>query len=196
MGPVRLLRTLAPLALIATFATGCGGSDPSSSAGGTPTDPASAATSAPLQVRPVTARYAPGLQFGPQLPKELATALRQQSCPMDPTTIEDQLVECGGGKTVYLMKDPITSGGVASAVAKQIGHGKLWFVRVTLDPATANTLAEATQSLSGTEVAYSFRGAVLTSVIVDSSFDTGRLAIIGDYDKAQATRLADELAQA
>ena len=195
MGLVRLLRTLAPLALIATFAAACGGSDSSSSAGGTPTDPASAATSAPLQVRPVTARYAPGLQFGPQLPKDLATQLRQQSCPMDPTTIEDQLLECGG-KTVYLMKDPITSGGVASAVAKQIGHGKLWFVRVTLDPSTASTLDEATQSLSGTEVAYSFQGAVLTSVVVDSSFDTGRLAIIGDYDKAQATRLADELAQA
>jgi hypothetical protein len=45
-------------------------------------------------------------------------------------------------------------------------------------------------------VAYSFQGAVLTSVIVDSSFDTDRLAIIGDYDKARATRLADELAAA
>jgi preprotein translocase subunit SecD len=195
MGAVRLLRTVVPLALIATFATACG-SGSSSSAGGTPTDPASAATSTSLQVRPVTARYAPGVQFGPQLPKELATQLSQQSCPMDPSTLEDQLMECGGGKTVYLMKDPITTGGVTSAVAKEIGHGKLWFVRVTLDPSTASTLAQATKSLSGTEVAYSFQGAVLTSVIVDSSFDTDRLAIIGDYDQAQATRLADELAPA
>ncbi len=195
MGAVRLLRILAPLALITALATACS-SGSSSSAGGTPTDPASAGSSTSLQIRPVTARYAPGVQFGPQLPKELAAQLSQQSCPMDPSSIEDQLMECGGGKTVYLMKDPITSGGVASAVAKEIGHGKLWFVRVTLDPSTASTLADATKSLTGTEVAYSFQGAVLTSVIVDSSFDTDRLAIIGDYDKAQATRLADELAPA
>jgi preprotein translocase subunit SecD len=195
MGAVRLLRTLAPLALIASFATACG-SDSSSSAGGTPTDPASAATSTSLQIRPVTARYAPGVQFGPQLPKELAAQLSEQSCPMDPSTFQDQLLECGGGKTVYLMKDPITSGGVASAVAKEVGHGKLWFVRVTLDPSTSSTLAEATKNLSGTEVAYSFQGAVLTAVIVDSSFDADCLAIIGEYDKAQATRLADELARA
>jgi hypothetical protein len=195
MGAVRLLRTLAPLALVAALVTACG-SDSSSSAGGTPTDTASAATSTALQVRPVTARYAPGVQFGPQLPKELATELSQQSCPMQPRTLEDLLMECDAGRTVYLMKDPITSGGVASAVAKEIGHGKLWFVRVTLDPSTASTLAGATKTLTGSEVAYSFQGAVLTSVIVDSSFDTARLSIIGDYDKAQASRLADELAKA
>ena len=195
MGAVRLLRTLAPLALIAILVTACG-SGSSSSAGGTPTDTASAATSTALEVRPVFARYAPGVQFGPQLPKDLVAEMSHQSCPMEPRTLQGMLMECDADKTVYLMKDPITSGGVDSAVAKEIGHGKLWFVQVTLDPATASTLAAATKSLTGTEIAYSFQGAVLTSVIVDSSFDSDQLAIIGDYDKAQATRLADELAKA
>jgi hypothetical protein len=48
--------------------------------------------------------------------------------------------------------------------------------------------------LGGTELAYSFGGSVITSVIIDSSFDSGKLAIIGNYDKAQATHLASQLA--
>jgi hypothetical protein len=112
---------------------------------------------------------------------------------MKPASLRDMLLECDAAKTVYLMKDPITSGGVATAVPKQIGQGKLWFVQVTLDPETASTLAAATKTMTGTEIAYSFEGSVLTSVIVDSSFDSSRLAMIGDYDEAGATHLADQL---
>jgi preprotein translocase subunit SecD len=176
-------------------ATACG-SGSSSSDGGSPSAEAVASTSDQLQVRPVFARYSPGVQFGPQIPRELVDSLSHQPCPMKPTTLQAMLLECDAAKTVYLMKDPVTSGGVSTAVAKQIGHGRLWFVRVTLDPATASTLAGATKGLTGTELAYSFDGSVLTSVIVDSSFDSGRLAITGDYDKAQATRLADQLTSA
>ena len=194
MGAVRLLRTLAPLALIATLATACG-SGSSSSTSGTPSDGGSATPSAALAVRPVFARYSPGIQFGPQVPKDLVAQMSNQSCPMDPTTVDGMLMECDADKkTVFLMKDPITSGGVDTAVAKQIGHGKLWFIQVTLDPSTASTLAAGTKSLAGTDIAYSFQGNVLTSVIVDPSFDSDKLAVIGDYDKAQATRLADQIA--
>jgi hypothetical protein len=193
MGAVRLLRTLAPLALIASLATACG-SGSSSSTSGTPSDGGSATTSSSLEVRPVFARYSPGVQFGPQVPKDLLAQMSSQSCPMDPASVQGMLMECGLDKTVFLMKDPITTGGVDTAVAKQIGHGKLWFIQVTLDPATASTLAAGTKSLAGTDVAYAFQGKVLTSVVVDPSFNSGRLAIIGDYDKAQATKLAGQIA--
>src|SRR6478736_2799444 len=119
MGAVRFLRTLAPLALIACLATACG-SGSSSSSSGTPSDGGSATTSTALEVRPVFARYSPGVQ-------------------------------------------------------------------VALDPATASTLAAGTKALTGTDVAYSFQGKVLTSVIVDPSFNSSKLAIIGTYDKAQAS---------
>ena len=194
MGAVRLLRTLAPLVLIAGLATACGGGS-SSSASGTPTDGSSVATSGQLEVRPVFARYAPGVQFGPQIPQDLVDQMSHQPCPMKPVTLQGMVLECDAGKTVYLMKDPLTTGGVETAVAKQIGHGKLWYIQVTLDPSTESTLAAATKTMTGTEIAYSFQGAVLTSVIVDSSFNSHQLAITGDYDKAQATHLAAQLAK-
>ena len=147
-------------------------------------------------MRPVFARYSPGVQFGPQVPKDLVDQMSHQSCPMDPATVQGMLMECDAASTVFLMKDPITTGGVDSAVAKQIGHGKLWFVEVTLDPATAGTLAAGAKPLAGTDIAYSFKGTVLTSVVVDSSFHSGKLAIIGTYDKHQATKLAHRLASA
>ncbi len=192
MVAVLLLRTLAPLALIASLATGCG-SGSSSSTSGTPSDSGSAAPTSSLEVRPVFARYSPGLQYGPQVPQDLMSQMSHQSCPMDPATVQGMLMECDAAKTVYLMKDPITTGGVDTAVAKQIGHSKLWFIQVTLDPSTASTLAAGTKSLAGTDVAYSLQGTVLTSVVVDPSFDSGKLAIIGDYDEAQATKLADQI---
>jgi len=191
MGAVRLLRTLAPLALIATLVTACG-SGSSSSAAAPPTGGSSASASGQFEVRPVFARYSPGVQFGPQVPKELVDQMSHQSCPMKPATVQGMLMECGADKTVYLMKDPITTGGVDTAEAKELQHD--WFVQVTLDPSTASTLAAATPSLAGTDLAYSFQGSVLTSAIVDSSFDSGKLAIIGDFDKARATHLAHEIA--
>jgi hypothetical protein len=195
MGAVRLLRTLAPLSLIAILAAACG-SGSSSSSSGTPSDAGSPTASTAFEVRPVFARYSPGIQFGPSVPKDLIAQMSHQPCPMDPTSVQGMVMECDAEKTVFLMKGPITSGGVDTAVAKEIGHGKLWFVQVTLDPSTASTLAAGTKSLEGTDIAYSFRGAVLTSVIVNSSFDSDKLAIIGDYDKAQATKLADQIASA
>jgi len=185
MGAVRLLRTLAPLALIASLATACG-SGSSSSTSGTPSDGGSATTSTSFEVRPVFARYTPGIQFGPQVPKDLLDQMSHQPCPMDPTTVQGMLMECDAEKSVFLMKEPITTGGVDTAAAKQIGHGKLWFIQVTLDPSTAGTLAAATQSLTGTDVAYSFQGTVLSSVVVDSSFNSDKLAITGDYDRASS----------
>src|SRR6478672_9664996 len=176
MGAVRLLRTLAPLALVAILATACGsGSSSGPSSSGTPSDGGSATTSSSFEVRPVFARYSPGVQFGPQVPKDLLDQMSHQPCPMEPTSVQGMLMECDADKTVFLMKDPITTGGVDSAVAKQIGHGKLWYIQVALDPATASTLAAGTKALTGTDVAYSFQGKVLTSVIVDPSFNSSKL---------------------
>src|SRR6185503_11275482 len=107
MGAVRLLRTLAPLALVAILATACGsGSSSSPSSSGTPSDDGPATTSSSFEVRPVFARYSPGVQFGPQVPKDLVDQMSNQSCPMDPATVQGMLMECDAEKTVYLMKDP------------------------------------------------------------------------------------------
>ena len=77
-----------------------------------------------FEVRPVFARYSPGVQFGPRSPRTWSDQMSHQPCPMKPTTVQGMLMECDADKTVYLMKDPITTGGVDSAVAKQIGHSK------------------------------------------------------------------------
>lgn len=193
MGAVRLLRTLTPLVLVAAVVAACGSGSSSQGAGGPTSSPTSDGASSSLEVRPVYARYAHGISLGPGVPKDLAATMSDQKCPTKPRVVHAMLLECDAGGTVFLLKSPIVSGGVASATATQIGHGKLWFVQITLDPATKATLDAAAKTMTGTELAYSFDGSVITSVIVDSSFDTGKLAIIGTYTKAQATRLASRI---
>src|SRR5436309_971238 len=101
MGAVRLLRTLAPLALIGALATACGSGSSSSASttpgdGSTPPSTTSGASSSSdqLQVRPVAARHSPGVQFGPQIPKELEAQLAKQPCPMKPVTFQAMMMEC------------------------------------------------------------------------------------------------------
>lgn len=194
MGAVRPLRILAPLALVVALATACGGGSSSQGAGGpTSSAPTSVGASSSLELRPVYARYAKGVQLGPAVPKDLVGTMSHQKCPTKPREVQGMLLECDAGGTVFLLKAPVVSGGVATATPKEIGHKNLWFVQITLDPSTKATLDAAAKSMSGTEIAYSFGGTVVTSEIVDPSFDTGKLAIIGNYDKAQATRLAGQL---
>lgn len=190
MGAVRLPRILAPLTIVAALVTACGGGSSSQGAGG-PTAPVGASSS--LQIRPVYARYAPGVSLGPELPQALVDTMSHQKCPTKPRVVQGMLLECDAGQTVYLLKNPVVSGGVASATAEEIGHRKLWFVKITLDASTKATLDAAAKTMTGTELAYSFGGSVVTSVIVDPSFDSGKLAIIGDYDQAQATGLARQI---
>ena len=98
-----------------------------------------------LQLRPVYARYthAPGVQLGPRCRRTLVDTLKNFDCSAGTQVVQDMLMQCDSDGTVFLIKDPITSGGVASAVAKQIDHEKLWFVRVALDPRRRATLAGA-----------------------------------------------------
>jgi preprotein translocase subunit SecD len=196
MGTVRLLRIVTPLALVAALATACGsGSSSSSQGSGGPSSPStSVGASSSLELRPVYARYATGISLGPAVPQALVDTMSHQRCPTKPRVVQGMLLECDAGKTVYLLKAPIVSGGVASATAQQIGHKNLWFVKISLDPATAATLGTAAKTLVGSELAFSFGGAVVSSEIIESSFDTGKLAIIGSYTKAQATKLASRIA--
>jgi hypothetical protein len=190
MGAVRLLRTLAPVALLACLATACG-SGSSSNAGDGGTTPPGGGTS--LELRPVYARYASGVPLGPQVPQDLLNAMSSQSCPMKPAALQGMLLECDAGKTVFLLKDPLVTGNVAKAAVKQVGHQKLYFLKLTLAPSAAATLNSAAARIVGTELALSFHGTVLTSVIIDSQFSAARLVITGSYTKAQATKLAGEL---
>ncbi len=185
---MRHLRSLAPLALAALALAGCGSGSDSSSA--TPT----AGPANQLEVRPVYARYASGVPLGPEIPKSLLNELSHQKCPTKPRDVQGMLLECDAGKTVYLLKDALVTGGVSAATASQIGHSKIWYIKVQLDSSAAKSLDTALRPLQGTQVALSYGGVVLTSPIVDSSFNADHLAVIGNYDEAQAKKLAGQLA--
>jgi preprotein translocase subunit SecD len=191
MGAVRLLRILAPLALVAGLATACGnGSGSDSGSGG---DSTVLGASAGFEARTVFARYAPGVPFGPQLPKALVDELSSQTCPMTARTVDSYLMECDAGKTVYLLQNPIVTGDVASATPLQIGHKDIWYVEVKLDPSVVQRLSSQIGSMTGEQLAFSYGGTVLTSIAIDSSFHPDHFAITGDYTKATATQLASEL---
>jgi preprotein translocase subunit SecD len=193
MGAVRHLRTLAPLALVAGLMAACNNGSSSSPS---VDDSTLVGSTGGFEIRPVYARYAPGVPFGPQLPQELVNQLQQQSCPMKPRELQGMLMECDAGKTVYLLKNPIVSDDVASATAKQVGHGKTWYVRVALDQTGASAMEGLVKDQVGSEIAFSYGGKVLTSVVVDSSLHPDRLALIGNFDKAQATQLAHQVSTA
>lgn len=191
MGAVRHLRTLAPLALVAGLAAACGhGSSSSPSAA----DSTVAGSSGGFEIRPVYARYAPGVPFGPQLPQALVNELQAQSCPMKPRMLQGMLMECDAGKTVYLLKNPIVSDDVATATAKQVGHSNTWYVQVGLNDGGTSALDSVIKDQVGTELAFSYGGKVVTSVVVDNSLHPDHLALIGNWDKAQATKLAQQVA--
>jgi hypothetical protein len=191
MGAVRHLRTLAPLALVAGLLAACGNDSSSSSS---VDDSTVVASSGGFEIRPVFARYAPGVPFGPQLPEALVNEMKQQSCPMKPREVQGMLMECDAGKTVYLLKNPVVSDDVASATAKQVGNQDIWYVQVGLDEAGTSAIDTLVKDQVGTELAFSYGGKVVTSVVVDQSLHPSRIGLIGDFDKAQATQLASQLA--
>lgn len=188
-----LAKAVVPLALVAPLVTGCNGGSDSSSGSATTGDSTILGASSGFEVRTVYARYAPGVPFGPQLPPALVNEMSSQACPMKPRIVQGLLMECDTGKTVYLLKNPIVRGDVASATPSQIGHGNVWYVEVKLEPRVAQIVAKETRSMTGEQLAFSYDGAVLTSLVVDPSFHPGHFAITGNYDKASATKLAQEL---
>ena len=195
MVPVRLLRTLAPLALVAGLLAACGGGSSSSPSADSGSSSTIVGATTGFEVRTVFARYAPGVPFGPQIPQTLVQLMSSQKCPMRPQIVEaDYLMECDAGQTVYLLQNPIVTGSVASATPKQIGHKKIWYVQVALDSSVASKLDAQLKSMIGEQLAFSYDGAVLTSIAIDGSFHPDRFAITGNYDKASATKLAHELA--
>ncbi len=194
MGAVRLLRTLAPLVLLATVLAGCGNDSSSSSPASSGGDSTVLGPSSGFEVRVVYARYAPGVPFGPELPKELVQEMQNQTCPMKPRIVGGLLMECDTGKTVYLLKNPIVKGDVATATPQQVGHKNIWYVEVALNADVAKTIASEAKSMTGQQLAFIYNGDVLTSIAVDSSFHPSHFAITGNYDKDSATRLAQELA--
>ena len=196
MGRVSAPRLFAVLALTAVVAAGCGSgssSNDGASGGGT----TSSAPSGALELRPVYAHYANGAplgtQLGPPVPKDLQDAMKSHDCSSKPAELQGMLLVCDSNQTVYLLEDPIVSGGVASATPEQVGHKNLWFLKVALDEQATGTLSQATQSLAGSELAVVLGDQVLSSQIVDPSLADGHLAITGNLDQAQATRLAHQL---
>jgi preprotein translocase subunit SecD len=194
MGAVRLLRTLAPLTLVAGLLAACGNGSSSDSGGQSNVGDSTILGASPgFEVRTVYARYAPGVPFGPQLSQALIHEMSSQSCPMRPRIAQDMLMECDTGKTVYLLRNPIVEGDVATATPLQIGHKNIWYVEVKLSSDVSRKLDSQLASMTGEQLAFSYAGQVLTSIAIDSSFHPEHFAITGDYDKAQATKLAQEL---
>jgi preprotein translocase subunit SecD len=189
MGAVLHLRILAPLVLLAGLLAACGNGSSSSSAD----DSTIVGSSGGFEIRPVYARYAPGISLGPQVPAAVLDEMKQQSCPMKPRIVQQMLMECDDANTVYLLRNPIVTGDVSSATAKQIGHKDIWYVEVELDGAGASALQPVIQNDIGTELAFSYGGKVVTSLVVDSSLHAEHFGLTGDLDKAQATALAKGL---
>ncbi len=197
MGRVSAPRLFAVLALTAVLAAGCGSGSSSSdgaSGGGTTAPPASSGS---LELRPVYAHFTEGAplggQLGPAVPKDLLTALQNHDCSSPPSELQGMLLVCDSDQTVYLLEDPIVTGGVASATPEQVGHQKLWFLKVALDEQATGTLSQATQSSAGSELAVVLDDKVLSTQIVDPSMAGGQLSITGNFDQAQATSLAHQL---
>jgi preprotein translocase subunit SecD len=188
---VRLLRTLVPLALVAGLVAGCGGGSSSSAA--------PAASGKALQLRPVYAKYdsnAPtGEQLGPQAPKALLDTLKSFDCSSGPQELQGLMLACDTTGAVYVLKDPLTTGGVASAVAKPIHGEKLWWVKLALDTQATSTLAQAVRTMTGTELALVVDGHVVSAPILQPSMSDGTLGVTGDYDEQQAKALAAQLGQ-
>jgi preprotein translocase subunit SecD len=193
MVAVHLLRTLAPLAVVASLVTACG--NDSSSGAGVSTGEAVSAT---VQLRPVAARYAQDTsqgqaQLGPQTPKDLVDTMKNYDCTSQPTVVQGKLVECDAVHDVYLLDTPLITGGVASAQPLPIGGSKEWYVKVVFDQKAAAALSDAADSMQGQELAVVVGGKVLTAVVVDSGLKDGHIGITGDLDQKTATAIADEL---
>jgi preprotein translocase subunit SecD len=103
------------------------------------------------------------------------------------------LMECDAGKTVYLMQSPIVQGSVTSATPKQIDHKNLWYVEVGLDQKAAAAMTTEIKNQVGAELAFSYGGQVVTSVAVMPTLHADRVAVLGNYNKAQADKLAQQI---
>jgi hypothetical protein len=198
MGAVRLLRYLAPVVLIAALA-GCGNGSSSSPQSGSDTTGTTTDTtpSSSLEVRPVFVRYSQGLpgnaQLGPTVPQNLLSTMKKHDCSSKASELSGMLLLCDSSNTVYLVKDPIITGGVSKAEAKQVGHSKLWYVEVTFDQSATSTLSQTSQSMAGTDLAFVFDGKVVSALPADSSMADGTVGLIGTYDEQQAKQLASQL---
>src|SRR3954469_20725641 len=120
MGAVSAPRLLAVLAVTTFLAAGCGSGSSSDDGASSSGDSTAAAPSSSLELRPVYARYAKGVslgdsQLGPTVPKDLLAAMKTHDCSSKPAELQGMLMVCGSDQTVYLLKDPLLSGGVASA---------------------------------------------------------------------------------
>jgi preprotein translocase subunit SecD len=197
MGAVRVVTTLASVALLAGALAGCG-NDSSSSPGGDAGSSLGAAVSSTVQFRLVSARYAQDTsqgqeQLGPPPPKTLVDTMKSYDCSSRPTVVQGLLMECDAASSVYLLNPPLVTGGIASAKPLPVGSGQEWYVKVTFDDSATSTLSKTADSAPGSDLAVVLDGKVITAVIVDPSMKDGHIGITGDYDKSSATKLAQEL---
>jgi preprotein translocase subunit SecD len=195
MVAVHLLRTLAPLAVVASLVTACGND---SSSG--PADANGDAVSSTVQLREVAARFAQDTsqgqeQLGPQTPKDLVNTMKAYDCSSQPTVVQGKLLECDATRNVYLLEAPLITGGVASAKPLPVGGTHEWYVKVLFDPKAATTLSAAADNMPGSELAVVVNGKVLTALVVNSGLKDGHIGITGDLDQKQATAIADELSR-
>jgi preprotein translocase subunit SecD len=152
-------------------------------------------------MRPVYARYAVGAPLGgPQLGGQqvsnaLVDTMKNFDCSSGTQDVQGMLMVCDSLGTVFLLKNPVLTGGVASADAKAIHGDKLWYVLVGLDPEATKALSGVVDTMPGSELALVIDNHVISAPIVDSSMKDGTLGVTGDYNEKQAKALAAQLTQ-
>jgi preprotein translocase subunit SecD len=197
MGAVRVVRTLAPLVLLAGVLGACGDDSSSGSSGDSDTS-LGPAVSSTVQFRVVAARYAQDTsqgqeQLGPPPPKDLVDTMKNYDCSSRPTVVQGLLMECDATGSVYLLNTPLVTGSLAAATPLQIGSSGQWYVKVSFDDAATSTLSRAVDQAPGSDLAVVLDGKVVTAVIMDTSMKDGHIGITGDYDKTSAKQLAQQL---
>src|SRR5262249_50076265 len=107
--------------------------------------------------------------------------------------VQGMLMVCDSVGTVFLLKDPFLTGGVATAEAKPIRGEKEWFVDVAFDSDAKATLSKEGDTSAGTEVALVVNDHVISAPPTHASRTAGTRAATGSPNerrpKAPAARL-------
>lgn len=122
-------------------------------------------------------------------------------CPGDPQELSDGLLmTCGAGDEEdqpYLLTAAEIVGGVASAEAVDRARIDQWEVEIELDTEGTARFADLTADLVPTsgQLAIVLDGTVVSAPAVQTIVTDGVIRLAGDYTRADAERLADQLAR-
>jgi preprotein translocase subunit SecD len=104
----------------------------------------------------------------------------------------DNPISIGG----FIPTNPIvivTDTDIDNATASNVSNMETWIVDVTLTPEGQRKLSEYTKSHIGNYVVITQDNKVLSSTIVNKTYERGQLEIVGEFDKVKAEVIAAQL---